>query len=104
MTHQIDPTAFQAVIADLHQRLSDSHREKQRLIHENERLRAELGNEVRAARVDAYGLVVNCDNPTCSTPPLRIKVPPPEDAVAQWVRGMSWVVDGDNHWCPGCAP
>jgi hypothetical protein len=100
-----DPLAAALLeIAELHERCARLQQDNQRLIHERDRLQAQLGDEVRAARSDgSWGLVVHCDNTACSTPPLRIRVAPPEDAVPAWVRGMGWTVDAEKHWCPTCA-
>jgi hypothetical protein len=90
-----------AALADLHARLLRAHQDNQRLIHENERLRASVREEVIAA-ASTWGLEVQCDG-KCGVNPLRIKVLPPEDAIPGWIRGQGWLVTGEGHWCGGCA-
>lgn len=102
MTHQIDPIAYELVLQDLHARLARAHQDNQRLIHENEKLRAGIRHEVIAAS-SSWGLEIFCDG-KCGVSPLRIKVCPPEDAVALWIQGHGWKTDAEHHWCPGCAP
>lgn len=82
--------------------ISKQHADLQRLIHERDALREQLGAEVRVAKTGGYELEVHCDTRDCETPPLRIRSAPPEDAVPQWIRGCGWFVDADRHLCPKC--
>lgn len=95
-------------IADLQARLDLSHSTNQRLTHERDRLREQLGTEVCAQRNPSqYELTVFCNTKDCPTPPLRIAKAPPDDAVGLWIRGMGWATEhgwaqDEEHYCHVC--
>lgn len=102
MSAQLETETYQQLIVDLHDRLARAHAEKQRLLHDNERLREQLGAEVRAAKTGGYELEVHCDERDCVTLPIRITKAPPEDAIHLWVAGMGWQMRGDRYLCSKC--
>jgi hypothetical protein len=63
------------------------------LIHENERLRLLVGEQV-AIRKHEPAIILDCSAPGCVCPPLTRAVAPPEDAIPGWVRGMDWGLHG----------
>jgi hypothetical protein len=87
--------------AGLRLRYTESQARNQQLIHELERLRSLVGEQVRIRRSEP-AIILDCSHPGCLCPPLTREVAPPEDCIPQWVRGMDWgyTADGGGYLCP----
>jgi hypothetical protein len=101
MTHQIDPIAYDLVLLDLHARLARAHQDNQRLIHERDRLLAQLGTVAPMVN-GTHAIVISCSRAGCTHLPISRKVLPPEDAIPTWLAGLGWgyTADGEAYLCP----
>jgi hypothetical protein len=82
-------------------RLTAEKQRNQQLIHELDRLRSLVGEQVRIRRSEP-AIILDCSHPGCLCPPLTREVAPPEDAIPVWVRGLDWgyTADGQGYLCP----
>lgn len=85
-------------------RYTELYRKFNTVCHELERLRERVEESRTAISHQASQqprLSVFCNAPGCTTPPLSMQPAPPDEAVAQWVRGRGWQWLGEGEqYCP----